>query len=281
MEICHTKQDLRATLAELRRSGTIGLVPTMGYLHDGHMSLVQRALQENDHTVASIFVNPTQFGNVDDLSNYPRALENDLTLLRDAGVAAVFTPTPEIMYHNDAQTIVETTKLVNTLMGALRPGHFRGVATVVTKLFNLVQPDRAYFGEKDFQQLAVIRTMVRDLDIPVGVRGIPTVRHQDGLAMSSRNARLSPDARAAAPILHQACLAAQDRMADRPSAQNLSQFIYNMIASEPMADIQSVDIRDAVTLEPIDGQITQSAVILLAVAFDPVLLIDQFVISPK
>ena len=281
MEICHTKQDLRATLAELRRSGNIGLVPTMGYLHDGHMSLVQHALQENDHTVASIFVNPTQFGNADDLSNYPRALENDLTLLRDAGVAAVFTPTPEIMYHNDAQTIVETTELANTLMGALRPGHFRGVATVVTKLFNLFQPDRAYFGEKDFQQLAVIRAMVRDLDIPVSVRGIPTVRHQDGLAMSSRNARLSPDARAAAPILHQACLAAQDRMADRPSAQNLSQFIYNMIASEPMADIQSVDIRDAVTLEPIDGKITQSAVILLAVAFDPVLLIDQFIISRK
>ena len=281
MEICHTKQDLRATLAELRRSGTIGLVPTMGYLHDGHMSLVQHALQENDHTVASIFVNPTQFGNADDLSNYPRALENDLTLLRDAGVAAVFTPTPEIMYHNDAQTIVETTELANTLMGALRPGHFRGVATVVTKLFNLFQPDRAYFGEKDFQQLAVIRAMVRDLDIPVSVRGIPTVRHQDGLAMSSRNARLSPDARAAAPILHQACLAAQDRMADRPSAQNLSQFIHNMIASEPMADIQSVDIRDAVTLEPIDGKITQSAVILLAVAFDPVLLIDQFMITTK
>ncbi len=281
MEICHTKQDLRATLAELRRSGNIGLVPTMGYLHDGHMSLVQHALQENDHTVASIFVNPTQFGNADDLSNYPRALENDLTLLRDAGVAAVFTPTPEIMYHNDAQTIVETTELANTLMGALRPGHFRGVATVVTKLFNLFQPDRAYFGEKDFQQLAVIRAMVRDLDIPVSVRGIPTVRHQDGLAMSSRNARLSPDARAAAPILHQACLAAQDRMADRPSAQNLSQFIHNMIASEPMADIQSVDIRDAVTLEPIDGKITQSAVILLAVAFDPVLLIDQFIISRK
>ena len=281
MEICHTKQDLRATLAGLRRSGNIGLVPTMGYLHDGHMSLVQHALRENDHTVASIFVNPTQFGNADDLSNYPRALENDLTLLRDAGVAAVFTPTPEIMYHNDAQTIVETTELANTLMGALRPGHFRGVATVVTKLFNLFQPDRAYFGEKDFQQLAVIRAMVRDLDIPVSVRGIPTVRHQDGLAMSSRNARLSPDARAAAPILHQACLAAQDRMADRPSAQNLSQFIHNMIASEPMADIQSVDIRDAVTLEPIDGKITQSAVILLAVAFDPVLLIDQFMISTK
>jgi pantoate--beta-alanine ligase len=253
----------------------------MGYLHDGHMSLVQHALQENAHTVASIFVNPTQFGNADDLTSYPRALEDDLTLLRDAGVAAVFTPTPDIMYHDEAQTIVETTDLANKLMGALRPGHFRGVATIVTKLFNLFQPDRAYFGEKDFQQLAVIRIMVRDLDIPVIVRGVPTVRHDDGLAMSSRNARLSPEARAAAPILHQACLTAQDRMADRPSAEDLSQFIHDRIASEPLADVQSVDIRDAETLEPINGPITQPAVILLAVTFDPVLLIDQFVITPN
>ena len=281
MKICHTKQELRATLTELRRTGSIGLVPTMGYLHDGHMSLVQHALQENDHTVASIFVNPTQFGTVDDLTNYPRALEDDLTLLRDAGVAAVFTPTPDMMYHDEAQTIVETTDLANKLMGALRPGHFRGVTTVVTKLFNLFQPDRSYFGEKDFQQLAVIRTMVRDLDIPVIVRGVPTVRHDDGLAMSSRNARLSPDARAAAPILHQACLAAQDHLADRPSAEDLSQFIDDMIATEPLADVQSVDIRDAETLEPINGPITQPAVILLAVTFEPVLLIDQFVITPN
>ena len=281
MKICHTKQELRATLTELRRTGSIGLVPTMGYLHDGHMSLVQHALQENDHTVASIFVNPTQFGNADDLTNYPRALEDDLTLLRDAGVAAVFTPMPDMMYHDEAQTIVETTDLANKLMGALRPGHFRGVATVVTKLFNLFQPDRAYFGEKDFQQLAVIRTMVRDLDIPVTVRGVQTVRHEDGLAMSSRNARLSLDARAAAPILHQACLAAQYRLADLPSAEDLSQLIHDMIASEPLADVQSVNIRDAETLEPINGPITQPAVILLAVTFDPVLLIDQFVITPN
>ena len=281
MKICHTKQELRATLTELRRTGSVGLVPTMGYLHDGHMSLVQHALQENDHTVASIFVNPTQFGNADDLTNYPRTLEDDLTLLRDAGVAAVFTPTPDLMYHDAAQTIVETTDLANKLMGALRPGHFRGVATVVTKLFNLFQPDRAYFGEKDFQQLAVIRTMVRDLDFPVIVRGVPTVRHDDGLAMSSRNARLSPDARAAAPILHQACLTAQDRMTDRPSSEDLSQFIHDRIASEPLADVQSVDICDAETLEPINGPITQPAVILLAVTFDPVLLIDQFVITPN
>ena len=281
MKICHTKQDLRKTLEELRLTGSIGLVPTMGYLHDGHMALVHHASQENDHTVASVFVNPTQFGNADDLTNYPRALEDDLALLSDAGVAAVFTPTPDVMYHDDAQTIVETTNLANKLMGTLRPGHFRGVATVVTKLFNLFQPDRAYFGEKDFQQLAVIRTMVRDLDIPVIVRGVRTVRHDDGLAMSSRNARLSPDARAAAPILHQACLAAQDRLSDQTSAENLSQFIRDIVASEPMADVQSVDIRDAETLELINGPITQPAVILLAVTFDPVLLIDQFVITPN
>jgi len=268
-------------LTELRRTGSIGLVPTMGYLHDGHMSLVQHALQENDHTVASIFVNPTQFGNTDDLTNYPRALEDDWTLLRDSGVAAVFTPTPDVMYHDAAQTIVETTDLANKLMGVLRPGHFRGVATVVTKLFNLFEPDRAYFGEKDFQQLAVIRTMVRDLDIPVIVRGVKTVRHDDGLAMSSRNARLSPKARAAAPILHRACLAAQEHIADHPNADHLAQYIHNIIASEPLADIQSIDIRDAETLEPFNGQITRPAVILLAVAFDPVLLIDQFVITPN
>lgn len=281
MQICTTKQDLRRVLAHLRTTGSIGLVPTMGYLHDGHLSLVRHALQENTHTVASIFVNPTQFGNPEDLSNYPRALDDDLILLRDAGVAAVFTPTPDIMYSDGAQTIVETTDLANKLMGVLRPGHFRGVATVVAKLFNLFQPDRAYFGEKDFQQLAVIRTMVRDLDIPIEIRGIKTVRHTDGLAMSSRNARLSEKARQAAPILFRACQAADEKLNEHPNAAYLAQFVHHMIASEPLADVKSVDIRDAETLDAISGAITRPAVILLAVEFDPVLLIDQYVITPK
>ena len=157
MHVCDTKSELRVVLSNLRQGGkSIGLVPTMGYLHEGHLTLVRRAREENDYVVASIFVNPTQFGNPEDLEKYPRNMERDLELLRQEGVAAVFTPTPDTMYHPDAQTIVETTDLANVLMGELRPGHFRGVATVVTKLFNIFQPTRAYFGEKDYQQLMVI-----------------------------------------------------------------------------------------------------------------------------
>jgi pantoate--beta-alanine ligase len=278
MDICDTKDALRLAMAQLRRTGSIGLVPTMGYLHDGHMELVRRAKAENDHVVASIFVNPTQFGSAEDLEKYPRDMDRDLAMLRDLGVAAVFTPTPDVMYHPDAETIVETTELAHKLMGALRPGHFRGVATVVTKLFNLFQPDRAYFGEKDYQQLAVIRTMVRDLDIPVDIRGIPTVREPDGLAMSSRNARLSPQSRAAAPILAQSFDLARRLIYQGLEASSVKNAVWEMIASEPLAHVETVDIQDAVTLENCSGPIENDIVILLAVTFDPVLLIDQCVI---
>jgi pantoate--beta-alanine ligase len=278
MDICDTKDALRLAMAQLRRTGSIGLVPTMGYLHDGHMELVRRAKAENDHVVASIFVNPTQFGSAEDLEKYPRDMDRDLAMLRDLGVAAVFTPTPDVMYHPDAETIVETTELAHKLMGALRPGHFRGVATVVTKLFNLFQPDRAYFGEKDYQQLAVIRTMVRDLDIPVDIRGIPTVREPDGLAMSSRNARLSPQSRAAAPILAQSFDLARRLIYQGLDASSVKNAVWEMIASEPLAHVETVDIQDAVTLENCSGPIENDIVILLAVTFDPVLLIDQCVI---
>ncbi len=278
MDICDTKDALRLAMAQLRRTGSIGLVPTMGYLHDGHMELVRRAKAENDHVVASIFVNPTQFGSAEDLEKYPRDMDRDLAMLRDLGVAAVFTPTPDVMYHPDAETIVETTDLAHKLMGALRPGHFRGVATVVTKLFNLFQPDRAYFGEKDYQQLAVIRTMVRDLDIPVDIRGIPTVREPDGLAMSSRNARLSPKSRAAAPILAQSFDIARRLIYQGLDASSVKNAVWEMIASEPLAHVETVDIQDAVTLENCSGPIENDIVILLAVTFDPVLLIDQCVI---
>lgn len=277
MYICETKEHLREVMSSFKAKGSVGLVPTMGYLHDGHMTLVRTAANENDAVVASIFVNPTQFGSQDDLEKYPRNMERDLMMLRDAGVAAVFTPTPEVMYHPDRQTIVETTDLANKLMGALRPGHFRGVATVVTKLFNLFQPDRAYFGEKDYQQLAVIRTMVRDLDIPVIIRGVPTVREADGLAMSSRNARLTEHARAAAPILWQSFQRAKELLVTGANAATLRQAIWDMIAQEPLARVESVDIQDAATLAPVDGPITSDIVILLAVTFDPVLLIDQCV----
>ena len=278
MQICQTKDALRITLAQLRKTGTIGLVPTMGYLHDGHMALVHAARAECDHVVASIFVNPTQFGSAEDLENYPRNMDRDLDMLRDAGVAAVFTPTPDIMYHPDAQTIVETTELAGKLMGALRPGHFRGVATVVTKLFNLFQPDRAFFGEKDYQQLAVIRTMVRDLDIPITVRGIQTVREADGLAMSSRNARLSPDARAAAPILYRSFDIARQMLTQNADVVDVERAVRDFIATERLARVETVDIRDAISLEPVSGPATSDTVVLLAVTFDPVLLIDQCVI---
>ena len=280
MHVCDTKSELRVVLSNLRQGGkSIGLVPTMGYLHEGHLTLVRRAREENDYVVASIFVNPTQFGNPEDLEKYPRNMERDLELLRQEGVAAVFTPTPDTMYHPDAQTIVEPTDLANVLMGELRPGHFRGVATVVTKLFNIFQPTRAYFGEKDYQQLMVIRTMARDLDIPVDICGVPTVREADGLAMSSRNVRLTPDARKAAPIIAQALDAAQNWVTEGITSDALRQNIWDMIASEPLADVQSIDIQDAWTLVPVTDHIEKDIVILVAVQLEPVLLIDQRVIT--
>jgi pantoate--beta-alanine ligase len=282
MEICKTKANLRRVLAPLRDGGaTIGLVPTMGYLHDGHMALVRAARDRCDHVVASIFVNPTQFGPNEDLASYPRDTDRDLALLRDEGVDAVFLPEPAEMYHPDAQTIVDTTDLSGILMGALRPGHFRGVATVVTKLFNIVQPTHAFFGRKNFQQLAVIRAMVRDLDIPVEVVGIATQRAPDGLALSSRNVRLTPEHRAAAPALNAALDWAEATLPRTPmTAEELAAAVTARISTAQGADIRSVDIRDADTLAPLTGPVAAPAVILLAVRFGDVLLIDQRVVHP-
>lgn len=282
MHICPTKSDIRAALAPVRAAGkTIGLVPTMGYLHDGHLQLVRAAKAACDVVVATIFVNPTQFGANEDLSTYPRDMERDLALLRAEGVTAVFTPTPDEMYHPNAQTEVSATELSQILIGVLRPGHFDGVATVVTKLFNITQPTTAFFGEKDYQQLAVIRTMVRDLDIPLTITGVPTVREADGLAMSSRNVRLTPAHRAAAPALNAALdWAANTLPGSALTAEELSTEITSQIAAAEGAEVQSVDIRNAETLAPLSGPITAPAVILLAVRFGAVLLIDQRVITP-
>lgn len=281
MRVCQTKQELRLAMADLRSQGTVGLVPTMGYLHDGHMQLVHSAKSECDHVAASIFVNPTQFGSAEDLTNYPSNLDRDLKMLQEAGVSVVFTPTPDVMYHPNAQTIVETTDLAQKLMGELRPGHFRGVATVVTKLFNLFQPDRAYFGEKDYQQLQVIKTMVRDLDIPVEIRAVPTVREVDGLAMSSRNVRLSPQARTASIVLSKSLDLGQSLAQSGASTEDITKAIADMIRAEPLAELQSVDLRDAETLEEVSGPVTRDVVALLAVTFDLVLLIDQRVLTRK
>ena len=282
MQVCPTKVRIRAAVADMRRDGqSIGLVPTMGFLHDGHMTLVRAARAQCDRVVVSIFVNPTQFGPNEDYATYPRDPDRDLAMLQAEGVDAVFTPDPAEMYHPEAQTIVETTGLSGVLMGALRPGHFRGVATVVTKLFNIVQPDRAFFGEKDYQQLQVIRTMVRDLDMPLEIVGVPTVREADGLAMSSRNVRLTPDHRAAAPALNAALDWATATLPGRPTtAAALAEAVAARIAPAAGAEVQSVDVRDAATLAPIDGPILRPAVILLAVRFGKVLLIDQRVVQP-
>ncbi|MBM9594258.1 pantoate--beta-alanine ligase [Rhodobacteraceae bacterium MCCB 386] len=282
MIVCPSKGDIRTAVNHLRGRGrTIGLVPTMGALHEGHMALVARAAELADRVVATIFVNPTQFGPNEDLSTYPRTLERDLQMLREAGVAAVFAPEPGEMYHTEAQTVVETTGLSRVLMGRLRPGHFRGVATVVTKLFNIVQPDIAVFGEKDYQQLAVIRTMVRDLDIPVRIEGVPTQRAPDGLALSSRNARLTEAQRAAAPVLSQAMAEAAELLAEGETAEIARARIARLIAAEPLAQLRSADIRDAASLAPVRGRPARPVVILLAVRFGDVTLIDQRVVQTR
>ena len=279
MQICPSKIRIGQEIARLRAAGkTIGLVPTMGFLHAGHLQLMSRAAQNADAVVATIFVNPTQFGANEDLSRYPRDLDRDLALLRDEGVAAVFTPSPEEMYLPGADTIVDVPSLSGILQGALRPGHFQGVATVVSKLFNITQPDVAVFGEKDYQQLALIRKMVRDLDVPVRIIGHPTAREDDGLAMSSRNVRLSPAQRAAAKILNAALTQAEHH--PQPSAEAYVAQITQHLAGEALCDIKSVEIRDSEDLTALSGPLHRPAVILLAVAFGDVLLIDQRVITP-
>ena len=279
MKICPSKLLMRQEIAQLRADGkTIGLVPTMGFLHLGHLQLVRRALQNANAVVVTIFINPTQFAPNEDLSSYPRNMERDLALLRAEGVTAVFTPDPNEMYLPGADTIVDVPSLSGILQGAIRTGHFQGVATVVTKLFNIIQPDVAVFGEKDFQQLTLVRKIVQDLDMPLRIIGHPTAREADGLAMSSRNVRLSQAHRAAAPILNAALDTAE--AAQGLSAEAYVEIVTVAIAAEPLCDIKSIDIRDGYNLTPLSGPLQKPAVILLAVQFGDVLLIDQRVIGP-
>ncbi len=287
MQVITTKAQMRAQTALWRGEGArIALVPTMGYLHEGHLALVARAKAEAGQggalrVVVSIFVNPTQFGPNEDFSTYPRDSARDLALLREAGVDAVFLPEVAEIYPAGAQTIVETTQLARVLIGKLRPGHFRGVATVVTKLFHIVQPDFACFGEKDYQQLCVIRQMVRDLDMPVAIIGVPTQRAADGLALSSRNVRLSPEDRAAAVVLSRALFAAEAMVKTQPGVPvtRVLRGVRAVLAAEPRALVQAVDMRDAATLARVSGPLHKPVVVLLAVRFGAVLLIDQRVLA--
>ncbi|MDR9485102.1 MULTISPECIES: pantoate--beta-alanine ligase [Sediminimonas] len=282
MIVCRDIADCRTAIAALRRDGcSIGFVPTMGFLHDGHMSLIARAQADCDAVAVSIFVNPSQFGQAADLASYPRDEARDLALLEGAGVDVVFMPETDTVYPPGDETIVETTRMANTLHGAVRPGHFRGVSTVVTRLFNIVQPDLAVFGEKDFQQLQVIRRMVRDLHVPVRIVGAPTVREADGLALSSRNVRLTPEDRAAAPVLHRALEAGQTRMQQEcATVAALRSAIETTIAQEPRAALAGLDLVHPDTLEALEGPVTGPVAVMVAAQFGEVLLIDQKVMTP-
>lgn len=275
MKTCRTISEIRSAVSDLNPRGTVGLVTTMGALHAGHMALVKAAADAHPSVIATIFVNPSQFGNPKDLETYPRTEDADLAMLEAAGVAAVFLPTVAEMYPEGDETIVETTNLANIFHGIVRPGHFRGVATVVTKLFNITRADAAYFGEKDYQQLAVIRRMVRDLHAPIEIHGVPTVREADGVAMSSRNVRLTPDDRKAAPILIASLAAAEALLQMGETAETAVEAIAATIATEPLATLMAVDIVDPTTFAPVTGKPSGPVGIMLSAQFGEVLLIDQ------
>ena len=277
MQSVSSLPDLRS--ARLSFPGTVGLVPTMGYLHEGHLSLIRRARGECEHVVVSIFVNPTQFGPQEDLSKYPRDLERDLKLIAPLGVDLVWTPTPEIMYPPGYQTWVEVEAMTRPLEGAQRPGHFRGVTTVVAKLFNGVQPHKAYFGQKDAQQAAVLRQMTRDLNYPIEIVVCPIVREPDGLALSSRNVYLDPHQRRAATVLYRSLSAAKEAYSNgERNAGKLRQIMKEVLAAEPLAQMQYVSCADYDTLEELDT-ITGKALLSMAVFLGKTRLIDNFVLE--
>lgn len=254
MQVCTTKAEFRRFLDNARAGErTVGLVPTMGALHDGHRSLMNAASAQCDVVALTIFVNPLQFAPTEDLSKYPRPIEHDLELARAAGVGVVFTPTVEEMYPVPTATTVHLDRLTAPMEGAARPTHFDGVTTVVTKLFNIAGPCRAYFGEKDFQQLAVVGRMVADLDQPIEVIPCPIVREADGLAMSSRNIYLSAEDRAAALVLHRSLLAAAELIAQgERRASVVAAQLADDICAEPRAALEYAEVVDPLTLEPCD-----------------------------
>jgi len=262
-----------------RRGETIGLVPTMGYLHEGHLSLVRASRRENDVSVVSLFVNPIQFGPGEDLERYPRDEARDLELLEKEGVDYLFAPAAQALYAPDHSTFVDETALSLPLCGASRPGHFRGVCTVVLKLFHIIGPDRAYFGMKDYQQLQVIRRMVRDLDVPVKIRPCPLVREPDGLALSSRNAYLSPEERRSALGLSAALrTVAEAYEGGERSTPALVALAQEKLAQDRRLDVDYLEIRGAESLEPLDV-IDRPAVVALAARVGKTRLIDNIVIG--
>lgn len=280
MDICYTIKDVRKRVNAWKREGlTIGFVPTMGYLHEGHKSLMQAARANNDKVVVSVFVNPMQFGPNEDLESYPRDFEKDSALCESVGVDLIFHPEPEEMYADGFCSYVDMNGLTTELCGKSRPIHFRGVQTVVLKLFNIVKPDRAYFGQKDAQQLAVIKRMVKDLNVDTEIVGCPIVREADGLAKSSRNTYLNPDERKAALILSRSLkLGIELIESGETDAKAVIKAITDSINTEPLAKIDYVDVVDFDTITPVD-KIGKSVLVAIAVYIGKTRLIDNFIIE--
>lgn len=278
MKIAYTVEDVKSQVRQWKKEGlTVGLVPTMGYLHEGHESLIKRAVAENDRVVVSVFLNPTQFAPNEDLASYPRDFEADTKLCEGAGAALVFHPEPSEMYAEDACTFVDMTAVTKELCGKSRPIHFRGVCTVVNKLMNISMADRAYFGQKDAQQLAVIRRMVRDLNMNVEVVGCPIVREADGLAKSSRNTYLSEEERKAGLVLSQAVKLGQKLVAEgEKSAAAVTGAMSELISAEPLAKIDYVSMVSWDSIEPVET-IEGPVLVAMAVYIGKTRLIDNFI----
>ena len=281
-QLITTIAEFREIRQDARLVGSLGFVPTMGFLHAGHIALVRRAREVNEVVAASIFVNPAQFAPDEDFSAYPRDLERDLAMLEAAGCDLVFHPSPEEMYPPPEQDVyVVPGGIADRLEGAVRPGHFTGVTTVVLKLLNIVQPDRSYFGQKDGQQVAVVRRMVRDLNVPGEVIVVPTVREADGLAMSSRNTYLTAEQRRAAPVVHRSLTAALGLYrSGETGAGALRETIESTLASEPLvAAIDYVSVADPLTLLEIEGDVADGAMASTAVRFGKTRLLDNIILS--
>ena len=275
MEIITTIENICSIVNHWKDKGySIGFVPTMGYLHDGHAALIDQARKDNDKVIVSIFVNPTQFGENEDLNSYPRDINRDKSLCETHKADIIFSPTSDEMYH-DRKAFVNIVELSDTLCGISRPIHFKGVCTVVTKLFNIIQPTNAYFGEKDAQQLAIIRKMVYDLNFPVNIIGVPIVRESDGLAKSSRNTYLSKEERKAATILYKAVQMGKQTIKRGASADSIINTMTEIINTEPLAKIDYVSVVDANTMQPVH-EITSPVLVAMAVYIGSTRLIDNF-----
>ena len=280
MEITGSIKRVREQVREWRKAGlTVGLVPTMGYLHEGHKSLIDKAVEQNDKVVVSVFVNPMQFGPTEDLESYPRDMDRDAALCEKAGASLIFHPEPEEMYDDNFSSFVDMNTLTGGLCGKTRPIHFRGVCTVVAKLFNIVTPDRAYFGQKDAQQLAVIRHMVNDLSFGIEIVGCPIIREEDGLAKSSRNTYLNEEERKAALILSKAVFLGKKMVEDgETSAAAVKEAMIKKIESEPMAKIDYVEAVDGLSMQPVE-EIKAPVLVAMAVYIGKTRLIDNFIVE--